>query len=109
MVQLTHSIRTPLVAHASDRHADEPLVWGLTPQELHDAFWRSKGVQCVRRGQHQRLQRAAELFLLIEPEQLVLFNIARLSERLTWCDAETRAKPSRAAISAAAASCAGNR
>ena len=87
MVQLTHSIRTPLVAHASDRHADEPLVWGLTPQELHDAFWRSKGVQCVRRGQHQRLQRAAELFLLIEPEQLVLFNIARLSERLTWCDA----------------------
>lgn len=62
-------------------------VWGLTPRQLHDAFWRSKGVQCVRRGQKQRLQKGAELFLLIEPEQLVLFNIAQMTERLMWHNA----------------------
>ena len=59
-------------------------VWGLTPRQLHDAYWHARGVQCVRRGREQALQRAAELYLLIEPDQLVLFNIAELSDRLTW-------------------------
>jgi len=54
---------------------------------LHDAFWRSKGVQCVRRDRRVRVQRGAELFLLIEPDQLVLFNLAELIERLTWHNA----------------------
>lgn len=62
-------------------------LWGLSPAQLHDGYWRSKGVQAVRRGNRQHLQRAAELFLLLEPEQLVLFDIARMSERLMWHNA----------------------
>lgn len=62
-------------------------IWGLSPRQLHDAFWRAKGVQCVCWGQPQRLQRAAELFLLLDPVQYVLFDLASLSDRLTWRDA----------------------
>ena len=61
-----------------------PTVWGLTARELHDAYWNARGVQCVRRGEGQRLQGAAELFLLIEPHQLVVFDLGALTERLIW-------------------------
>src|SRR6185503_15293809 len=64
-----------------------PRLWGLSARNVHDAYWRSKGVQCVRRGQRTKLQRGAELFLLLEPNQLVLFDIGRISERLTWHNA----------------------
>ncbi|MDY7109365.1 MAG: sugar transferase [Planctomycetota bacterium] len=64
-----------------------PMIWGLTPREIHDAFWHARGVQCVRRGSTATLQRAAELYLLLEPGQLVMFNVAPLSERLTWQNA----------------------
>ena len=64
-----------------------PRIWGLSARQVHDAFWRSKGVQCVRRGGRQRLQRGADLFLLLEPKQLVLFQIAEIAERLTWHNA----------------------
>jgi lipopolysaccharide/colanic/teichoic acid biosynthesis glycosyltransferase len=64
--------------------APGPTLWGLRPDELHDAFWHARGVQCVRRGRRGPLQRAAELFLLVEPDQLAVFSIATLSERLAW-------------------------
>lgn len=62
-------------------------LWGLSPRQLHDAYWRSKGIQCIRRGESIALQRAAELFLLIEPAQMVLFDVGQISDRLTWRDA----------------------
>ena len=62
-------------------------VWGLSPRELHDAYWRSKGIQCIRRGEIIPVQKAAELYLLIEPSQLVLFDVGQISDRLTWRDA----------------------
>ncbi|MHC4992580.1 MAG: hypothetical protein ACYTGC_16540, partial [Planctomycetota bacterium] len=67
--------------------ATSPRIWGLGAVQLHDAFWHARGVQCVRRGQRAPLQRAAELYLLIEPDQLVAFDLAPLSDRLTWHDA----------------------
>jgi lipopolysaccharide/colanic/teichoic acid biosynthesis glycosyltransferase len=36
----------------------------------------------------QSFQRAAELYLLIEPEQLVVFDLGDLTERLTWLNAK---------------------
>lgn len=61
-----------------------PTIWGLSPRQLHDAFWTARGVQPVRRGEPAPLQRAADLYLLIEPDQLALFDLASLSDRLTW-------------------------
>src|SRR5918996_785014 len=78
---------TTVAAPQTGDGADALAVWGLSPAALHDAYWRSKGVECVRRGVRQRLQRGAELFLLLEPEQLVLFNVGELSERITWRNA----------------------
>ena len=66
------------------RQHGRPTVWGLTASDLHKAFWHARGVQCIRRGERQMLQRAAELFLLLEPGQLVLFNLAELATRLIW-------------------------
>ncbi len=59
-------------------------VWGLSARQLQDAYWHARGVQCIRRGEWQTLPRAAELFLLIEPGQLVRFDLGKLTDRLVW-------------------------
>jgi len=91
MIQGVQPTSSQIVANAmgaaSPTGAGAPEVWGLSTRQLHDAFWRSKGVQCVRRGRRVRVQSGAELFLLIEPNQLVLFHLAGLVERLTWHNA----------------------
>ena len=68
-----------------DQHAGKsPTIWGLSPRQLHDAFWTARGVQTIVRGEAVQLQRAADLYLLIEPDQLTWFNLAAISDRLTW-------------------------
>lgn len=64
-----------------------PRLWGLSAGDLHTAYWHARGVQCVCRGEKQHLQRAAELYLLIEPDQMVIFSVADLTARLTWHNA----------------------
>ena len=61
-----------------------PSVWGLTPVELHDAYWRARGIQCVRRGRRVEPDRDAEMYLLLDPGLLVVFDLGRLRDRLTW-------------------------
>jgi hypothetical protein len=59
-------------------------VWGLTASDLHDAYWGGLGVQCVRRGRSEPFQPGADLFLLVEPDQHVLFDLIGLMEHLAW-------------------------
>jgi lipopolysaccharide/colanic/teichoic acid biosynthesis glycosyltransferase len=79
-------IQSSLAANESRQTLDDscPSIWGLSVSQLHDAYWRSCGVQCVRRGQMQKLQAGTDLFLLIEPDQLVLFDLHEMAERLAW-------------------------
>ncbi len=72
---------SPVEGRSSDRRLS---IWGLNAPALHDAYWRSRGVQCVRRGIRTRLDHSAELFMLIEPEELIVFNLAELTEDLVW-------------------------
>ena len=65
----------------SDRRQHRPSIWGLTAPQLHEAYWRSRGVQIVRRGEAGQLSSSAELFLLLEPGQMVLFDLPKLIER----------------------------
>lgn len=65
----------------------KPRLWKLTARQLHDAFWHARGVQCVRLGEKQPIQRAAELYLLIDPDHMVLFSVSDLTSRLTWHNA----------------------
>jgi len=74
-------------ANGVARKTSADTLWGLSTRQMHDAYWASRGVQCVRRGESQRLERAAELYLLIDPDQLVMFHLASLRERLTWNNA----------------------
>ncbi len=64
-----------------------PVVWGLTARQLHDAYWRSRGVECVRRGAGLFHRPSAELYLLLEEQQMSLFELGELSERLIWHNA----------------------
>jgi len=82
MVQTVQQLRPE-----SSAEEGAPSLWGLRADELHLAFWHARGAQCVRRGEKQSLQRAAELYLLIEPGQMVVFPIAELTSRLTWHNA----------------------
>ncbi|MEQ9461877.1 MAG: sugar transferase [Phycisphaeraceae bacterium] len=61
-----------------------PTVWGLTPVELHDRFWASRGVQVVRCGEALDVVEAAELFLLTAPALLTIFRLRGLIEDLSW-------------------------
>lgn len=59
-------------------------LWGLTPAQLHDRFWASKGVQVVRHGEPFEVAPIAELFLLTDARSLVHFRLAPLLDLLYW-------------------------
>ncbi|QDU70974.1 sugar transferase [Mucisphaera calidilacus] len=61
-----------------------PTVWGLTPVELHDRFWASRGVQVVRCGEVIDVVEDAELFLLTAGALLTIFRMRGLIEDLSW-------------------------
>jgi lipopolysaccharide/colanic/teichoic acid biosynthesis glycosyltransferase len=61
-----------------------PTLWGLTPAQIHDRFWARRGVQVVRRGERSEIVEGAELFLLTDPDSLVLFRLRELVETLAW-------------------------
>ena len=61
-----------------------PTIWGLDPRALHDHYWASYGVQVVRAGQSDQITHTAELFLLIDPQVLVVFDLTAWLEVLSW-------------------------
>ncbi len=65
-----------------------PTIWGLGAQELHDAWWRGRGVQCVHRGSSFERIRGAELYMLLERDQLVAFDLREIAEAMVWAHAE---------------------
>ncbi len=62
----------------------EPTLFGLTPTQLHDHYWASRGVQVVRLGEAVELAPAAELFLLADPRTLAAFRLRRLANVMVW-------------------------
>lgn len=81
MVEIAKDV---LAMCADDRTQAGAHVWGLSAQELHDAYWSAHGVQCVRRGQSENIQREAKVFLLVESGQLVLINRVALAVQMRW-------------------------
>ncbi len=61
-----------------------PTLWGLRPLELHDRYWAARGVQVVRPCDEQSLADKAELYLLVGPDAVVLFDIRELIDSMTW-------------------------
>jgi lipopolysaccharide/colanic/teichoic acid biosynthesis glycosyltransferase len=61
-----------------------PTVWGLSADELHDAYWGAQGVQVLRRASFEAVDPNADLYLLIESDQMVLFDLKSLVSRIAW-------------------------
>ena len=59
-------------------------MWGLEPMQLHDAYWRSHGIQCVRRGDDFVSQRGHDLFMLLEPGVCTVFLHHLLANAMNW-------------------------
>ncbi len=63
---------------------EEPRLWGLDCNALHEAYWASHGVACVQLGSQKEPQRGADLYLLLEKDQAVAFDLRRIAESLLW-------------------------
>ncbi len=61
-------------------------VWGLDPEQLHGRFWQSLGVQTVRPGERKPLEADAELYLLLDPRSMPLFNLTQAVRHLSWVE-----------------------
>ena len=64
--------------------SEQPTMWGLTPVQLHDRFWASRGVQVVRCAEWSVIVEGAELFLLAAPRLLTNFRMRHVVEQLSW-------------------------
>ena len=57
-------------------------VWGLDARGLHDRFWLARGLRVIRRGEGRLRGPSADTFLLLEPDDLVLFDPPAARDRL---------------------------
>jgi len=57
----------------------------MTPVELHDRYWATRGVQVVRLGERSQTVDSAELYLLTDPRSLAVFSPHKVAERAYWC------------------------
>ena len=79
MKQLTrHSLSN------GDQDQERCAIWGLQAIDLHEARWRSRGVQVVHRGVQFKKIPGTELYLLLEPSQMALFDLAEIAEAMVW-------------------------
>jgi len=65
-----------------------PTIWGLSPTDVHDRFWATRGVQVVRHGESYAIVKGAELFLLTDSDSLFLFALRPLVDLLSWVKPE---------------------
>ncbi|MEO1008380.1 MAG: sugar transferase [Planctomycetota bacterium] len=74
----------------SARSAEAPprTLFGLTPTEVHDRYWASRGVQVVRRAMPTPLAKHAQLFLLLQQRTLCVFELPPVVDRIVWADAD---------------------
>ena len=78
-------VSAPDMSRSRDRfglRGPMPAVWGLNVPELHDRFWASRGVRVVRRGGHDAPLGGPGPFLLLEPEDLVIFDLYEAARKL---------------------------
>lgn len=78
------AVERPSILVRPAHRAEPSTVWGLDARELHDAYWASVGVSCVRLGSGRGPDRGADVFLLLEPDQMVVFDLRTIAETLLW-------------------------
>ncbi len=60
-------------------------LWGLTPVQLHDRFWKSRGIQVVPNGSPGiTIDKNAELYLLVDRSNLVVMPLPKVLDLMCW-------------------------
>lgn len=59
-----------------------PTVWGLSADDLHRAYWRSAGIECVRPGQEMPVDNHAIAYFLLDEQRMALFDLETIRPRL---------------------------
>jgi len=60
-------------------------LWGLTPEQLHARYWKSRGIQVVPSGSPGiTIDKGAELYLLVSHAQLVVMPLPKVLEIMCW-------------------------
>ena len=71
----------------ADAPADGHTIFGLDPVQVHARFWAARGVQVVRVGEPSEVVRGAELYLLLDPRSLPIFDLGGETMRtLNWVE-----------------------
>lgn len=64
-------------------------LWGLTPEQLHARFWKSRGVQVVPNGSPGlEINKRAELYLLVSRSHMVIMDMRKSLELMCWLNPE---------------------
>jgi len=64
---------------------DVHTIWGLTPEQIHARYWKSRGIQVVPTGSPGiQIDPHAELYLLVDQAHLVIMPLAELIEIMSW-------------------------
>ena len=92
MTELASFPRTDSVSMAgiSEGSPLGPLIWGLNARQVHDAWWRGQGVQCVSKGGSFEPNPGVELFMLLEPTELVTFDLGAVADAMVWSSTRVR-------------------
>ena len=80
----THGTDRDRVQNEDESPVNTFSLWGLTAEELHDAYWRSRGIQCVRRSVPFIKQPGADMFMLMDRDQFVYFELNSIAESIVW-------------------------
>lgn len=83
---MTTIIAEPAPARLEEDASTEPTLWGLSIVALCDRFWAARGVQVVRCGEASEVVQGAELFLLTDPDRLMIFRLGGLVTKMAWLD-----------------------
>jgi len=60
-------------------------LWGLTPVQLHERYWKSRGIQVVPTGSPGiTIDPHAELYLLVNRAHLVVMELSKLIDLMCW-------------------------
>lgn len=59
-------------------------MWGVNCLELHDRYWASKGVQVIRPGRGDTVQKGPKVFLLIGRTAVADFQLKKVLSTLHW-------------------------
>jgi lipopolysaccharide/colanic/teichoic acid biosynthesis glycosyltransferase len=59
-------------------------VWGMSTLEAHDRMWASRGVQIVRTLGEAPPMRGPDIYLLIEADTMLWFDLTKVMRRMHW-------------------------